>query len=57
MSEYVDEGSTIRGELLVFQGRKIGKKRLISKSGSHRGMSVKLYDGICWIERPIRIRQ
>ena len=57
MTEYTNKGATIRGEKLVFQGRKVDKPQLFRKSGKHRGQRVRLYDGICWIEVPIKLRK
>lgn len=55
MTEHVEIGDSIRGKRLVFEGRKVGKVEIISKSGKHRGQRVILNDGICWIETPIKL--
>ena len=55
MTEHIEIGDSIRGKRLVFEGRKVGKAELISKSGKHRGQRVILNDGICWIENPINL--
>lgn len=49
-------GDSIMGERLVYVARKRSGERLIMKSGAHRGITGTLYDGKCWIERPIQIR-
>lgn len=56
MTENINLGDTIRGERLIFEGRKIDKPQIFRKSKTHRGQRVKLHDGICWIEVPIKIR-
>jgi len=54
MPEYTQAGDAIRGERLVFQGRKVGKPQIISR-GVHRNQRVLLENGVCWIEKPLRI--
>ncbi|KKK44262.1 MAG: hypothetical protein Lokiarch_20050 [Candidatus Lokiarchaeum sp. GC14_75] len=55
MNEHVNPGDTIIGKRLIFEGRKVGKVYLISKSGKHRGQRVKLDYGKCWVEVPISL--
>ena len=51
--EYIHTGATIRGEILVFEGRKVGKMQIIQR-GVHRNQRVILKNGRCWIEKPMR---
>ncbi len=55
LKEYIAEGEAVRGRRLIFEGRKVDKVYIISKSRTHRGQRVKLHDGVCWIEEPIKI--
>jgi len=55
MTEHIQEGDSIRGRMLIFEGRKVGNVQLFRRGGRHRGQRVKLEDGICRIERPIRL--
>jgi len=53
--KYVNEGDSVQGKRLFFQGRKINVLDPYKKSGAHRGQRAKLYDGECWIEVSIEL--
>ncbi|KKL83185.1 hypothetical protein LCGC14_1977280 [marine sediment metagenome] len=55
LSIYRNEGDTLEGVILIFEGRKYSKPRTIRLTGKHRGSRIKLYNGKCWIEKPISI--
>ena len=55
LTTYTNEGDTIKGKLLIFEGRKVGKTQVFRKSKTHRGERAKLNDGECWIETPINL--
>ncbi len=55
MKEHVNEGDSIIGKLMIFEGRKVGNIHVYRKGGKHRGQRAKLEDGICWIEKPISL--
>lgn len=49
------EGDTLIGAILIFEGRSYRKPRTIRLTGRHRGYRIKLYNGKCWIEKPISL--
>jgi hypothetical protein len=53
MEWHVRKEHGLKARRMIFAGRKVGKVRVFTKSGSHRGQRVKLDDGKCWIEREI----
>jgi len=55
LSIYRNEGDTLVGDILIFEGRKYTKPRTIRLTGQHRGYRIKLYNGRCWIEKPISL--
>lgn len=55
MSVYRKEGDTLIGAILIFEGRKYNKPKTIRLTGKHRGSRIKLYNGKCWIEKPISL--
>lgn len=57
MTEHIQERDSIRGERLIFEGRKVGRVQVIQLKRQHKGQRVKLNDGICWIERTIRFTE
>lgn len=55
LSIYRNEGDTLDGAILIFEGRKYNKPKSIRLTGKHRGYRIKLYNGKCWIEKPISL--
>lgn len=53
MSEHTNNGDSVRGKLLIFVGKKVGKIQVFHGSKTHRKQRVKLNNGKCWIESPI----
>lgn len=51
----VNEGDSIVGRKLFFQGKNINVLKVYQKSGGHRGQRANLYNGECWIEESISL--
>ena len=51
--KHLNEGDSIVGKRLSFQGSKVTVQAPFRKSGSHRGQRGSIYNGECWIEDPI----
>ncbi len=51
-----NEGDTLIGDTLVFEGRGYKKPKTIKLTGRHRGYRIKLFNGKCWIEKPISLK-
>jgi hypothetical protein len=47
---HTDEGDSVIGKRLYYEGKKVKHQSKFRKSGSHRGQRGNIYDGECWIE-------
>ena len=50
MTTYTNEGDSVRGKRLYYEGIKVIPQKIFRKSGSHRGQRGNIYNGECWIE-------
>lgn len=57
MSIYTKVGDTIQGKKMVFEGSHLKRFDLYMKSSSHRGQRAYLYNGKCWIESALDIKE
>lgn len=58
MAQLFEVGDSIKGDRLVAEARKLGKIKVIAKSGRHQAQQIVLWENaFCMVEKKLRFVQ